>query len=567
MKRPLLLLAPLALFSGGCCLLPIPVYYTHGPGVEGKVLEAGTDRPIPGATVVVRSGAGSDNCPNRTAVTKPDGTFRIPADWDIHFGVWAASPSSGTCLPFALFQDGDGISRWFFNISIEAEGFEDFFGDNYPPFSPSENTSKIPSDGVYRLRPLNPAFAPDAPSPAEEKHAESAESATNAATQVDEWPPLSERPLPLKPGYDIHVVTPGETLSGIAKRNGVPMQALVDANGISDPDRIFDGQPLYVPSAPASEGPIPVASLPLAGKVFNFSTDADGRAHFDAWVYLPFRNAQGGLELSGVRGFEAKIGDGWVPVECGGITGYLADELTLELPPDTDPSAVTGIRYAWDAPETGRFGNGAGFPCNPFRLEPFDGVLGHRGTRLDTRTTDGWFRRTAYDATDGGAVRRIAESFGAFRPDTGPDADGDWSVDLDGDGVNELVCNVQWEMGGYPRVVLFRADKGGVAVCDDLSPLLPEPEETSTVFVHPADIRERYEPETRTIRKRYLPARIVEGGVRDIDDSMFEEASCTIDLDRLSWRPFAPDARSPANESHAESAESAESRSHGVGAE
>ena len=540
MKRPLLLLAPLALFSGGCCLLPIPVYYTHGPGVEGKVLEAGTDRPIPGATVVVRSGAGSDNCPNRTAVTKPDGTFRIPADWDIHFGVWAAAPSSGTCLPFALFQDGDGISRWFFNISIEAEGFEDFFGDNYPPFSPSENTSTIPSDGVYRLRPLNPAFAPDAPSPAEEKHAESAESATNAATQVDEWPPLSERPLPLKPGYDIHVVTPGETLSGIAKRNGVPMQALVDANGISDPDRIFDGQPLYVPSAPASEGPIPVASLPLAGKVFNFSTDADGRAHFDAWVYLPFRNAQGGLELSGVRGFEAKIGDGWVPVECEGITGILADELTLELPPDTDPSAVTGIRYAWDAPETGRFGNGAGFPCNPFRLEPFDGVLGHRGTRLDTRTTDGWFRRTAYDATDGGAVRRIAESFGAFRPDAGPDADGDWSVDLDGDGVNELVCNVQWEMGGYPRVVLFRADKGGVAVCDDLSPLLPEPEETSTVFVHPADIRERYEPETRTIRKRYLPARIVEGGVRDIDNSMFEEASCTIDLDRLSWGHSPP---------------------------
>lgn len=177
MKRPLLLLAPLALFSGGCCLLPIPVYYTHGPGVEGKVLEAGTDRPIPGATVVVRSGAGSDNCPNRTAVTKPDGTFRIPADWDIHFGVWAAAPSSGTCLPFALFQDGDGISRWFFNISIEAEGFEDFFGDNYPPFSPSENTSKIPSDGVYRLRPLNPAFAPGTPSPAEEKHAESAVSA------------------------------------------------------------------------------------------------------------------------------------------------------------------------------------------------------------------------------------------------------------------------------------------------------------------------------------------------------------------------------------------------------
>ena len=365
--------------------------------------------------------------------------------------------------------------------------------------------------------------------------------ATNAVTQAAEGPPPTQGPLPLKPGYDIHVVTPGETLFSLARRHGVPMQTIVDANGLADPDRIFDGQPLYVPSAPASEGPIPVASLPLAGKVCNFSTDANGRAHFDAWVYLYFRNAQGGLEMSGVRGFEAKIGDVWVPVECVGITGILADELTLELPPDTDPSAVTGIRYAWEAPAAGLIANGAGFLCGPFRLESFDGVLGRRGTRLDTRTgTDGWYRRTAYDETDGGAVRRIAESYGVFRPDAVPDTDGDWSVDLDGDGVNELVCNVSSEMGGYARVVLFRAGKDGISVCDDLSPLLPEPEEASTVFVSLADIRERYEPETRTIRKRYLPARIVESGVRDIDDSMFEEASCTIDLDRLSWRPFAP---------------------------
>ena len=110
-------------------------------------------------------------------MTKPDGTFRIPADWDIHFGVWAATPSSGTCLPFALFQDGDGLSRWFFYISIEADGFENFFGDNYPPFSPSDNPSKIPSNGVYRLRPLNPALTPATPSGAEETHAESAETA------------------------------------------------------------------------------------------------------------------------------------------------------------------------------------------------------------------------------------------------------------------------------------------------------------------------------------------------------------------------------------------------------
>ena len=61
--------------------------------------------------------------------------------------------------------------------------------------------------------------------------------ATNAATHAAEGPPPAQGPLPLKPGYDIHVVAPGETLFGLARRHGVPMQTIVDANGLADPDR------------------------------------------------------------------------------------------------------------------------------------------------------------------------------------------------------------------------------------------------------------------------------------------------------------------------------------------
>ena len=117
MKKHALLLPLLAVFAGGCCFLPIPVYYTHGAGVSGKVLEAGTDRPIPGATVLVRTT--SANRPDRSVTTASDGSFRVPADWDVHFGVWAATPSAGTCIPQASFYEPR-----FQSVEIDAEGYE-----------------------------------------------------------------------------------------------------------------------------------------------------------------------------------------------------------------------------------------------------------------------------------------------------------------------------------------------------------------------------------------------------------------------------------------------------------
>ncbi len=45
----------------------------------------------------------------------------------------------------------------------------------------------------------------------------------------------------------LYQVQPGDTLSGIAQRFGVSLQALMDANGINNPDEIYVGQILRIP--------------------------------------------------------------------------------------------------------------------------------------------------------------------------------------------------------------------------------------------------------------------------------------------------------------------------------
>ena len=42
-----------------------------------------------------------------------------------------------------------------------------------------------------------------------------------------------------------HVVKPGETLSGIAVQHGLTVDQLMTLNGITDPDRLSEGQVLH----------------------------------------------------------------------------------------------------------------------------------------------------------------------------------------------------------------------------------------------------------------------------------------------------------------------------------
>ncbi|MBX3054944.1 MAG: LysM peptidoglycan-binding domain-containing protein [Anaerolineae bacterium] len=75
-------------------------------------------------------------------------------------------------------------------------------------------------------------------------------------------PPVTEEatPAPQPPttsdGQTIHVVAPGDTLFGISQRYGVPMDQIMAANGITDPNNLVVGTQLVIP-APGSVAPPP----------------------------------------------------------------------------------------------------------------------------------------------------------------------------------------------------------------------------------------------------------------------------------------------------------------------
>ena len=72
---------------------------------------------------------------------------------------------------------------------------------------------------------------------------------------------------PAAPGTDvIHVVQPGETLSGIATRYGVSADALAQVNRLANPNAIIAGQRLVIPSGDsAAPAPAPPPAPRTAG--------------------------------------------------------------------------------------------------------------------------------------------------------------------------------------------------------------------------------------------------------------------------------------------------------------
>lgn len=54
-------------------------------------------------------------------------------------------------------------------------------------------------------------------------------------------------PPPPPPAPETYVVQPGDTLSGIGAKVGVPWQSIAQANGITDPNLIYVGQVLRIP--------------------------------------------------------------------------------------------------------------------------------------------------------------------------------------------------------------------------------------------------------------------------------------------------------------------------------
>jgi N-acetyl-anhydromuramyl-L-alanine amidase AmpD len=57
-----------------------------------------------------------------------------------------------------------------------------------------------------------------------------------------------------------YIVQPGNSLSGIAKKFGIPLGALIAANQITDPNRLKVGQKLLIPSVTTDEASLPTQS-------------------------------------------------------------------------------------------------------------------------------------------------------------------------------------------------------------------------------------------------------------------------------------------------------------------
>lgn len=89
------------------------------------------------------------------------------------------------------------------------------------------------------------------------------------------------------------------------------------------------------------------------------------------------------------------------------------------------------------------------------REEPFTDILGYDGVLVTVTTLYGWSQRTYYAVSDDGSRTAVAASFGYGEPE-------DYTVDLDGDGAEELVCNVTFGADGGREVYVYQSQDGGV---------------------------------------------------------------------------------------------------------
>jgi len=81
-------------------------------------------------------------------------------------------------------------------------------------------------------------------------------------------------------GGPIYIVEPGDTLSGIARRFGTTVEAMVVTNGIEDPSKLYPGAELTVPGFEGVEGVLTLQQVGLGEDLnslslrYNVSTDA-----------------------------------------------------------------------------------------------------------------------------------------------------------------------------------------------------------------------------------------------------------------------------------------------------
>lgn len=87
----------------------------------------------------------------------------------------------------------------------------------------------------------------------------------DVATQLAQALPTASATLEPTPTPHTYTVQPGDTLFAIAQALGVDMQALMDANGLTDPNTLDIGQVLRVPGGESGGGAPDAPATPVPG--------------------------------------------------------------------------------------------------------------------------------------------------------------------------------------------------------------------------------------------------------------------------------------------------------------
>jgi LysM repeat protein len=142
-------------------------------------------------------------------------------------------------------------------------------------------------------------------------------------------PPTAGPGTPVPPtqppggGETSYTVQRGDTLGAIARRFNTTVQAIVQLNGIANPNRIFPGQVLRIsgsgPVPPTPGGPTPppvTGGFELGGHVFSFSFPAQMRGAGMTWAKsqirwdgsAPASVVQGAIDAARSNGFKILLG-------------------------------------------------------------------------------------------------------------------------------------------------------------------------------------------------------------------------------------------------------------------
>jgi N-acetylmuramoyl-L-alanine amidase len=156
--------------------------------------------------------------------------------------------------------------------------------------------------------------------------------------------------LPAAPAAGaVHVVSPGETLWGIAMANSLPTSAVAAANGLSPEARVIAGTRLTIPAAGSAPTAAPAASTPPA----TASAPAGGGLHVRWGDTLSGLAARNGISLSRLAAFNGL--DPARPLLAG---------ITLRLPSGASPAPV--------APAPAATPSGAPEAMGAYKVRPGD---------------------------------------------------------------------------------------------------------------------------------------------------------------------------------------------------